>query len=186
MTGGTLFLIVVLGILTVTSLAFSILMIWWTRSSQGQHSISAVRAQERYSEAQSKALMDLAAFQRQATEQSAVMATQAAEMAFRVTDRAADIVRIQANLTEMLLLGRPTQPIELSQPSASTSETSVDPSLLWDSLPEGAREAIARDRAEAVAWPNHSETLLDPSANGLPPDGVSLEMDGLLTDPPTA
>ena len=162
MTGLLISLVVILGILAMISLVSLLLMMWWTTSSQGRHSIGAATAQAHRED-------QLAEMQRQTMAQAAEMVRQVAETAGLMATRAEDIVGIQARLTETLLLGRPMLETGPRPPTESESETSQTPAgeLIWDQLPGPMQEAIIRDRTESSAWPDPSETLRGPSGNGL-------------------
>jgi hypothetical protein len=166
-TGLTISLVVVVGILAMISLAACLTMIWWTTSSQGRHSISGARAAERTSERASTA-------QQEALETTLEMARATSETARVVVEKASEIVSIQATLTETLLLGRPTLEIGRQPDAESETETQLNPSLLLGSLPGPMQEAIVRDRETAGAWPSLSETLHDPSANGAGEPGLEI------------
>lgn len=170
-------LVVVLGIVTTISLVFLVIQTSMTNSSQGRHSISAARAQERAQDQATAAMKEMAEFQRETVRQAGEMALRATDAAIEVMSRSKEVVEIQAALTETLLLGRPMQPTEQPPQLESESETSMTPADLEARLPSHVVEAIARDRETAGVWPDPSEMLPDPSANGngpIRPDQVGL------------
>lgn len=147
MTGLMIGLMVALTTICLASLAGLALMVWWTLDSSGRHSISAGK-------------------------QSLV----AVESMREAMGQTAGMVKIQADLTETLLLGRPMsqetdQPLTIERPA----ETLPTPDELWQDLPDNIREAMQREAEEESTWPEASETLQRPS----PDPEESLEEEAL-------
>ena len=85
--------------------------------------------------------------------QSRAIQTQAQmEMMASMVRQSAEVVKIQTELTEALLLGRPSGPIELTQESESPSATLPTSEELWRDLPPNIQDAMAREQEEAATW----------------------------------
>lgn len=138
MTTGLLVAMVVC--LTTICLACLILtgfLVWWTMGSSGQHSISAGK-----------------------------QTTITLEAMREMTGQAATMVGSMAELSELLLLGRPVDPISPSEQSETPSGSSVTPGDLWNELPDSIKHTLLREFEEAETagiWPEASETLLPDS-----------------------
>lgn len=123
-------LVVCLTMICLVCLGVTALMIWWTMDSAGRHSISAGK-----------------------------QTTLAVEALKESTGQQATVVGMVTNLSEMLLLGRPTPPTLQSLEMPSEPETLLTPDDLWRGLPETVRENLIREAEEAGTWPSHSEML---------------------------
>lgn len=136
MTGSTtLALVIFLGMTTMASVICLTILVLRAQDSQGKHSVSTARIQER-----------------------------SAQILERTVDRSVEVVKIQAGLTETLLMGREVPQTSLQVPSESTSETS--PRLDTEWLPDHIKDAIERDRLKENVWPDLSEPLPPDSTNG--------------------
>jgi hypothetical protein len=129
-----LILAICLTVISLACLTSVIFVIWWTMDSGRQHSYSAEKHQ----------LVVL-------------------ESMRESTQQAAQIVGIQAKLTETLLLGRAMPETFEQLETESTSETSLTPDEVWKQLPESIQENLIREREEASTWRSPSEMLHDPS-----------------------
>ena len=72
-------------------------------------------------------------------------------------EQAVEIVRLQMQLTELVLVGRPSAAIELSQENEKKPETLPTPDELWRDLPPNIQDAMRREAEEASTWQNLSE-----------------------------
>lgn len=130
MTGLMIGLVICLTTVTLASLAGLVTLIWWTMSSSGQHSTSAAKSQR-----------EAMAAMRETIAQSA------------------EILRLQMELTETLLLGRPVTETPQQLEPVRPSETSPTPEELWERLPDGIKGTLQREHDEASTWPTASEQL---------------------------
>jgi hypothetical protein len=132
-----LVMVVCLTTISLVSIASVIFLVWWNLDSAGKHSISAQR-------------------------QSA----QANETMKEMISQTALVVKMQMDLTELLLLGRPMPKIEQVPESEKPPETSLRPDELWQSLPDNIQGAMIREAEEEATYPDLWETLQQPSENG--------------------
>jgi hypothetical protein len=126
----TTILAVCLTMICLASVATTLVVIWWTMDSGGQHSISARHQVE--------------------------SAQRAME---RMIGQSAAIVGSVTGLTETLLLGRPLPPTSPPPVSESPSEIPLTPDDVWNGLPDTIRWNLVREAEEAATWPSPSEQL---------------------------
>lgn len=134
MIGILIGLTISLAVICLASLSSAILMMWWNQDSGRRHSIGAASQ------------------------------TETAMTTMRETvSQTAEIVRLQTQMTEMLLLGRPIPTSSETPEPVRPSETLPTPDDLWQQLPATVRENLQREAEEEATWPSLSETLLEPS-----------------------
>lgn len=137
-TGLMVTMAVCLTLICLASLTLAGFLVWWTMSSSGQHSISAGKQQ-----------------------------TLALESMKEMVGQSATMVGSMAELSEMLLLGRPVEPTSLSEPVETPNVSSMMPNDLWEQLPEAIKMTLIREAEESETvgiWPEASETLQPDSA----------------------
>ena len=140
-TGLLVTMAVCLTVICLGSLTLAGFLVWWTMSSSGQHSISAGKQQ-----------------------------TLALESMKEMVGQSATMVGSMAELSEMLLLGRPveTSTTSPSEPVETVPVSSMMPADLWERLPEPIKATLIREATEsevAGIWPEASETL-QPGSEG--------------------
>ena len=112
--------------------------------------------------------------------QSRVKESQAMMQAMKeMVAQSAEVVRMQTELTEVLLVGRPRPAIEQQLEIESPQATLPTPDELWRDLPENIQEAYRRESEEASIWPNLYQK--PPEESATIPDDLG-EMENLLRE----
>lgn len=80
------------------------------------------------------------------------------EMMAAMVRQSGEVVKIQTELTELILVGRPAEPTSLQQPSESPTVTLPNSNELFRDLPDNIREAMLREVEEEATWQSPSQT----------------------------
>lgn len=136
-------LVICLTVICLACLISMILLVWWMTDSAGQHSYSTDKHQAKVLET-----LDL------------------------MVARSTETVRIQATLTETLLLGRANLENEPLLVPENPPEISQTPGEVWSQLPREIQENLVREVEESGTWRSPSEMLHDPSVGVEEPDLV--------------
>src|ERR1035437_7455401 len=76
------------------------------------------------------------------------------EMMAAMVRQSGEVVKIQTELTELILVGRPAEPISLQQPSESPTVTLPNSNELFRDLPDNIQEEMLREVEEEATWPS--------------------------------
>ena len=76
------------------------------------------------------------------------------EMMAAMVKQSGEVVKTQTELTELILVGRPAEPISLQQPSESPTVTLPNSNELFRDLPDNIKEAMLREVEEEATWPS--------------------------------
>jgi hypothetical protein len=85
------------------------------------------------------------------------------EMMAAMVRQSGEVVKTQTELTELILVGRPAEPISLQQPSESPTVTLPNSNELFRDLPDNIKEAMLREVEEEATWPSPWEKPLEES-----------------------
>src|ERR1035437_8478407 len=76
------------------------------------------------------------------------------EMMAAMVKQSGEVVKTQTELTELILVGRPAEPISLQQPSESPTVTLPNSNELFRDLPDNIQEEMLREVEEEATWPS--------------------------------